>query len=108
MSTASELMQRIGEKIGNNPDVAQNFEAIYRFVLEGEGGGTYLVNLKDAPGVQEAEGPADCSLALAASDFVDLLEGRANGQQLFFQGKLRIDGDMGLALKLENLANLGR
>lgn len=108
MSTASELMQRIGEKIGSTPDVAENFNATYRFELEGDGGGSYLVNLKDAPGVEQAEGPADCTLSLAASDFVDLLEGRANGQQLFFQGKLRVDGDMGLALKLENLANLAR
>jgi predicted lipid carrier protein YhbT len=45
---------------------------------------------------------------LSAQDFVDLVEGRANGQQLYFQGRLRIDGNLGLALKLQNLADLAK
>jgi predicted lipid carrier protein YhbT len=40
---------------------------------------------------------------MAASDYVDLLEGRAEAQELFFDGKLEIDGDINLALKLGNL-----
>jgi predicted lipid carrier protein YhbT len=37
---------------------------------------------------------------------VDLFEGRADGQTLFFAGKLRVEGDMGLALKLQTLTDL--
>ena len=108
MATGRELIERIGAKIASDPALSGNFGAIYKFVLEGDAGGTWLVNLKDAPGVREADGAADCTVSLAAGDFVDLVEGRANGQQLYFQGKLRIDGDLGLALKLENLANLAQ
>ena len=36
----------------------------------------------------------------------DLFEGRANGQALFFTGKLRIEGDMGLALRLQSLTDI--
>jgi predicted lipid carrier protein YhbT len=39
-------------------------------------------------------------------DALDLFEGRANGQALFFAGKLRIEGDMGLALRLQSLTDI--
>lgn len=108
MTTAKELIERIGGKISSDPTVASNFGAVYKFVLEGAGGGQWLVDLKGAPGVRAGDGPADCTITLSAQDFVDLIEGRANGQQLYFQGKLRIDGDLGLALKLQNLADLAK
>lgn len=108
MTTATELIERIGSKISSDPALATHFGAVYKFVLEGDGGGQWLVNLKDAPGVRAEDGAADCVISLAAPDFVDLVEGRANGQQLYFQGKLRIDGNLGLALKLQNLADLAK
>ena len=106
MATCKELIARINEKISGDTSVASDFGATYKFVLVGDGGGTWVVDLKDSPKVSEGDGEADCTLSMDATDFVDLLEGRANGQQLFFQGKLRIEGDMGLALKLQNLADL--
>lgn len=108
MATAQELIDRIGAKISGNPSVASNFGAVYKFVLDGAGGGTWIVDLKDAPGARQGDGPADCTISLSAKDFVDLVEGRANGQQLYFQGKLRIDGNLGIALKLQNLADLAK
>ena len=97
-----------GAKISQDPSVTANFGAIYKFVLDGAGGGNWIVNLKDAAGAREGDGEADCTISLGASDFVDLVEGRANGQQLYFHGKLRIDGDLALALKLQNLADLAK
>ena len=68
--------------------------------------GTFIVNLKDNPGVTEADGPAECTIRMAAQDFVDLTEGKANGQQLFFTGKLKVEGDMSLALRLQALMDI--
>ena len=108
MTTGKELIERLGAKISKDPAVAANFGAIYKFVLEGDGGGTWIVNMKDAPGARAGDGAADCTITLGSQDFVELVQGRANGQQLYFQGKLRIDGDLGLALKLQNLADLAK
>ena len=108
MTTAKELIEKLGTKISGDPSVAANFGAVYKFVLEGAEGGTWVVNLKDAPGARTGDGPSDCTISMAANDFVDLVQGRANGQQLYFQGKLRIDGNLGLALKLQNLADLAK
>jgi predicted lipid carrier protein YhbT len=108
MTTGKELIERLGAKISKDPAVAANFGAIYKFILEGDGGGTWIVNMKDAPGARAGDGAADCTISLGSHDFVELVEGRANGQQLYFQGKLRIDGNLGLALKLQNLADLAK
>ncbi len=107
MATAKEKMAEAATKIEANKAQANSMiGAVYKFVLDGEGGGTFVMNLKDNPGVTEGDGPAQCTIKMAAKDYVDMLEGRANGQQLFFTGKLKIEGDMGLAMKLQKLTDM--
>ncbi|MEZ4372145.1 MAG: SCP2 sterol-binding domain-containing protein [Polyangiaceae bacterium] len=106
MATAAEKMADAGEKIGANKEKASEIGATYKFVLAGDGGGTWIINLKDNPGVTEGEGDAMCTIKMEASDYVDMVEGKANGQQLFFTGKLKIEGDMGLAMKLQKFTEM--
>ena len=106
MATAQEIMQRIGEKIAGRTELLSAVGAVYKFALEGEGGETYLVDLKSDLKVTQGDGPAACTIRMTATDFVDLFEGRANGQALFFGGRLRVEGDMGLALKLQTLTDI--
>jgi putative sterol carrier protein len=40
---------------------------------------------------------------MTASDFVDMINGKLNGQMAFMTGKLKVAGDMGLAMKLQTL-----
>jgi putative sterol carrier protein len=106
MATAQELMQLIGEKIAGKTELLSVVGAVYKFALEGDGGGTYLIDLKTDLKVTQGDGPAACTIRMSAGDFVDLFEGRANGQALFFGGRLRVEGDMGLALKLQTLTDV--
>jgi len=106
MTTASSKIEEIGKKIAEKRAEAAAIGAIYKFVLEGEGGGTWVLNLKDDPGVAAGDGPAQCTIKMAASDFVDMVEGRAQGEQLFFMNKLRVEGDVTLALKLQALMKI--
>jgi putative sterol carrier protein len=106
MASASELVDRIGEKIAGRADLATSIGAVYKFVLDGADGGTYLLDLKDKLAVIPGDGPAGCTIRMSTTDFVDLFEGRANGQALFFAGKLKVEGDMGLALKLSALTDI--
>jgi predicted lipid carrier protein YhbT len=100
-------MEMLDKKLATRAEAAQGIDAVYKFVLSGEGGGTWTVSLKDgALGVSETDSPAECTIGLAAKDFVDMFEGKANGQQLFFAGKLNVSGDMQLALKLKQLTEL--
>jgi putative sterol carrier protein len=106
MATPSELFERIGQKVTGRSELLTSVGAVYRFILEGDGGGTWLVDLKSGPAVTSGDGPAACTVRMASTDFVDLFEGRANGQALFFTGKLKVEGDMGLALKLKSLTSI--
>jgi len=106
MTTASELIERIRARIADQRELLTSVGAVYKFVLEGADGGTYLLDLKEALQITSGDGPAGCTVRMSTTDFVDLFEGRANGQALFFTGKLKVEGDMALALRLQTLTSI--
>ena len=103
MTTAREKMLELGRTLSERKALASASGGVFRYDIQGEGGGTFIMNLTDQVGVTEGDGPAPCTIRMSASDFVDLFEGRAAGQQLFFSGRLAVEGDMGMALKLQAL-----
>lgn len=48
-------------------------------------------------------GQAQCTMSLDSEDFVKMFQGRLNPTQAFMAGKLKIKGDMMIAMKLEKL-----
>jgi putative sterol carrier protein len=106
MTTAAEKMESAKAAILKNASAASQVGATYKFVLEGEGGGTWIVALKDSPSISQGDGDAECVIKMNANDYVDMVEGKTEAQQLFFAGKLQIDGDMALAMKLQALNDL--
>jgi putative sterol carrier protein len=108
MATAKQKMDEFAKKLEQSADQARQIGAVYKFDLAGDGGGTWIMDLADNPGITEGDGDAQCTLKMSAADFVDMFEGRASGQQLFFAGKLRVEGDMGLAMKLQKLTEILR
>lgn len=93
-------------KIAARKEMASQVGALYKFVLGGDGGGTWLVDLRADPSIQEADGAAQCSITMTASDFVAMMTNEVAPQDLFFGGKLQIDGDIMLAMKLQALPPL--
>ena len=92
-------------KYTTNPDVATKINSSYQFELTGDNGGSWAVDLtkkEDFVTGGTIENPK-VTITMAAKDFVDLVEGRLNGQMAFMQGKLKLKGDMSLALKLQQL-----
>ncbi len=76
----------------------QGFDRIAKFVIEGEG--SIII---DHAGARAAEEEADVTLTASAETFRALLEGDLGATSAFMSGKLGLDGDMGLAMKLGNL-----
>ncbi|XP_011762536.2 sterol carrier protein 2 isoform X4 [Macaca nemestrina] len=76
-------------------------------VKDGPGGkeATWVVDVKNGKGsvLPNSDKKADCTITMADSDFLALMTGKMNPQSAFFQGKLKITGNMGLAMKLQNL-----
>lgn len=108
MATVKELMGQAQQKIEENKAQASSVGAVYKFVLDGDGGGTFLIDLADNPGVTEADGAAHCTIIMAATDFVEMIESRADSRQFFFMGRLKIEGNIGLAIKLRKLSEMFR
>ena len=101
----ANLDTRPNKRIGSNPDLAASIGAAYTFNIDGEGGGTWTVDLrKDSDWVTTGSiDDAGCTINVTAEDFIGLVTGAMPGPQLFMMGKLRIEGDMGLAMKLGQL-----
>ena len=57
----------------------------------------------DSNQVSATNGDADCTVQLTMDDFQALVNGELNPMSAFMSGKLKIDGDMGVAMKLQNL-----
>jgi putative sterol carrier protein len=66
--------------------------SVIQFNLSGDGGGNYYVEIKDGTAkVSEGTHPSpNMTMTLAASDYVDLIMGKLNGQMAFMSGKLKI------------------
>ena len=70
-----------------------------RFVIEDEG----AVGI-DAGGATAVDGSdADCTLTASAETFQGLLDGELDPTGAFMSGRLTVDGDMGLAMRLGSL-----
>ena len=88
-----------------NADAAKGMNSTIQFKLTGDGGGDYYVEIKDGTAKVSSGTHAspNMTMTLAAQDYVDLIGGKLNGQMAFMSGKLKIAGDMGLAMKMQTL-----
>lgn len=57
------------------------------------------------PSITNEDLDADVTLILSMDNFEGLIDGSLNPQMAFMMGKLKIEGDMGLALKLADIFN---
>lgn len=95
---------KIPEGMKADPGKVANIKAVYLFKITGDDGGTWFVDLTgDAPVVGAGEKQANCTITCASADFVNIVSGKLNGQMAFMTGKLKIAGDMGLAMKLQKI-----
>lgn len=102
-----EFFSGLGSRIDTNKTAGMN--ATYQFIASGEGGGEYFVKFNN--GIPEVgNGRADnptIALTASAPDWVAIMNRQMNGQTAFLTGKLKIQGDVTLAMKLESIFNLG-
>lgn len=102
--TPAEFFANKDAQIKENPD-ALGVSATYQFNLSGDDGGDWVIKLGvDDSGVTEGnDESAQCVISMKSKDFLGMIDGSLNPQMAFMTGKLRVKGDMGLALKLQNI-----
>ncbi len=99
--TVSELMSKMpGAFI---PEKAQGVNSVIHFKFTGAEPGDWNAVIKDGK-VEVAQGvppgPANMTLTADSSDYVKIFTGELDGMQAFMQGKLKLAGDLNLAMKL--------
>jgi putative sterol carrier protein len=69
-----------------------------KFVIAEEG-----AVLIDGDEVRAEDAPADCTMTASADVFEGILDGDVNPTAAFMTGRLKVEGDMGLAMKLGSI-----
>jgi 3-hydroxyacyl-CoA dehydrogenase/3a,7a,12a-trihydroxy-5b-cholest-24-enoyl-CoA hydratase len=96
---APAIVKALGERIAKTPGLAKEVGAVVQ-VLVTAPDASFLVDLKEGAGsVKEGRGVADVTLKLSDDDLEALAKGESV-RDLFQRGRVRIDGDMRVAPKL--------
>ncbi len=88
------MRDRVGEDCGLGAAVKFDF-----------GDGTFLLlDASQVPNViSNDDGDADTTLKISLDDFIAMTQGELDGTTAFMTGKLKIEGDMGIAMKLQGV-----
>jgi hypothetical protein len=101
---------KVPAELAKHPDKAKDVAAIYLFKISGPDGGTWTADLKSSPPtcVPGAGATPQCTIEASDADFRTMIDGgMAAAMQLFFSGKLKVQGDPNLATKLSKLLQMG-
>lgn len=103
---ASNVAEAIDAMQGRfNADAASGMTAVYQVNLTGDEAGNYFMSIKDGA-LEHGEGTHDdpnITITMSSADFVAMTNGQLNPTMAYMSGKLKIAGDMGLAMKMQSI-----
>ncbi len=96
------VFEELASRIEQRPQLVDAVGAVYQFDVSGEQGGSWVVDLKAAPGSVRsgAADDADCVITVSRDDLAGIMDGSVNPQTAFLMGRIKIAGDFMLATKL--------
>jgi putative sterol carrier protein len=103
MPTVKETFDAMAGRF--RPEKAAGVNATIQYDISGDQAGTWNAVIKDgtctvAPGAAAAP---SLTLSMSSQDWLDMVGGKLSGQMAFMSGKLKLKGDMGLAMKIGGL-----
>ena len=92
-SIIEQAVTALSDKLGG-----ASFDGSAKFTIEDEG--SLII---DASGVRAGDDETEVTLIAAADVFQDILAGDLDPTSAFMSGKLRVEGDMGTAMRLSSI-----
>jgi putative sterol carrier protein len=99
--TIAQLMEKMPGAF--LPEKAQGVNALIHFKFTGEESGEWNASIGNGKCEVAKGAPADkatMTLTADSSDYVRLFTGELDGMQAFMQGRLKLGGDLNLAMKM--------
>ncbi len=90
----SEVLKAAVDAINTRLGV-DGFDGSIKVEIEGEG-----ALIIDHDGARASDDDADCTMSASADTLQGMLEGDLNPTAAFMSGKLKVEGDMSMAMKL--------
>ena len=104
MSEVKEIFSdKLTAKVANDQSLLDEINSVYQFEITGDEECNWVVDLKEGKVTEGTSDSADCTITVDSDDFKDIVSGTLPGPMAFMSGKLKIQGDMGLAMKLGQL-----
>jgi putative sterol carrier protein len=103
MPTVKETFDLMPTKF--RADKAAGVNATIQYDITGDQGGTWHAIIKDGT-CAVSEGAAanpNLTLTMGSQEWLDMIAGKLSGQMAFMSGKLKLKGDMGLAMKIGSM-----
>lgn len=102
ITTVQDVLKHIGEV---DPAKIEGIDAVILFDLSGEGGGKWTTTLANGKiNVEKGQTASpSMTLSMAAQDLVAMASGELNAMAAFMQGKIKVSGDMSLAMRLQSI-----
>jgi protein-tyrosine sulfotransferase len=89
----TEAFSGIAERLRLDPSLATRVRQSFKFVLNGVGGGTWVLDLTESPGtVISGAAPAAVVITTSKDDFTGVLGGTLNPIVALKEGRLRLEG----------------
>jgi putative sterol carrier protein len=89
-----KMRERVGENSGLNATVKFDF---------GDDGVLYVDGESSPNAVSNEDKDAQCTIKIALDDFIAMGKGELDPMTAFMMGKLKVTGDMGVAMKLQKV-----
>lgn len=89
------VTQKLKERVG----ASAGLDKVIKFDF-GDDGVLRIDDTASPAVVDNSDGPADLTIQVSLDDFQAIASGEQNPQMAFMMGKLKVEGDMGLAMRL--------
>ena len=97
-----KIVTKVKEKVAEKK---MEGTSVYQFCLSGDDGGVFSIAIGDGR-AEVKDGLAESSnitITISAANFISLMDGELNPTSAFLAGKIKVKGDMSLAMKLQTL-----